>query len=146
MKLKDFASLFSSGLLEGIILSSMSNFAFEVFVTHSLNGYLTLLFIIFLLLASFWIVPSFIEGNLRTQKIRVILLGISIASFVMFAFNLIVFSRRSQFGGWVIVTYEGPPYIGIMGVPFPTIIWSLFLGSFFTALERILKVWEEHKK
>jgi len=94
----------------------------------------------------YWIASKLVEGVSGIHKARVVFVGISIASLVVFVSNLALFARRGESGSWVIVTYQGPPYIGIMGVPFTTIIWSLFLGSFFAALERILKLWEESQE
>jgi hypothetical protein len=42
MKLKHFVTLFSVGFFEGILLSALSNLAFEVFVSKSFTGYLSL--------------------------------------------------------------------------------------------------------
>ena len=76
---------------------------------------------------------------------RVILVGIGLASFATFLLTLVIYAKKGMEDSWVIVTYKGPPYIAIMGIPYTTIIWSLFLGSFFTILERILTVLEEYR-
>jgi len=56
-----------------------------------------------------------------------------------------IYAGKGMEDSWVIVVYKGLPYIAIMGIPYTTIIWSLFLGSFFTILERILTVLGEYR-
>ena len=132
-------------MIEGFILSGLSNFAFEVFVSRSFFGYLYLLFFILALIVSFVVVPKLFEGNSSILKVRVILVGIGLASFATFLLTLVMYAKKGMEDSWVIVAYKGPPYIAIMGIPYTTIIWSLFLGSFFTILERILTVLEEYR-
>lgn len=147
MKVKDFTwlFLFGVGVIEGIILSGLSNFAFEVFVSRSFFGYLYLFFFILVLIVSFIIVPDLFEKSSKILKVRVMFMGIGLASFVTFFLTLILYTTKGPENSWVIITYKGPPYIAIMGVPYTTIIWTLFLGSFFTLLERILTFLENIK-
>jgi len=145
MKLKDFVILFLFGFSEGIFLSKLSNFAFGVFVSKSFIGYLFLLFVILGLIASFWVVPKSLGGNSSILKVRVMLVGIGLASFITFLYTLTVYTEVTQEGWGLFSFHEGPPYFSIIGVPYTTILWSLFLGSFFTTLERVLKVIEDYR-
>ena len=145
MKLKDFVILISFGFIEGIILSLFSNFAFEFFATKSFIHGLTFLFVILGLIATFWGIPKFFEGNSHIFKVRIILIGIGMASFMRLLYTLIVDTMVTETGWGLFAFHEGPPYFSIIGVPYTTILWSLFLGSFFTTLERILKVIEDYK-
>ena len=63
MKVKDFVGLFLFGIIEGLSLNGLSDFAFEVFVSRSFIGYLLLLFVILALILSFVVVPKLFEGN-----------------------------------------------------------------------------------
>jgi len=52
MQKRDFALLLLVGLVDGAIASSLSNFAFEVFIDRSLSGGL------FLVISFSWALPS----------------------------------------------------------------------------------------
>lgn len=78
------------------------------------------------------------------KNVRVMLVGIGIASFVMLLYNLVVFSVKSEFDGWVLLMSDKPPYIRIMGSSLSDN--SMVFVSFFSALEQTLKVWEEYRK
>jgi hypothetical protein len=47
------------------------------------------------------------------------------------------------FGGGTIVIYDEFPFMTIMGIQFPSVIWSLFSALLFSTVERIVKVWED---
>jgi hypothetical protein len=145
MKLEHFVTLFSVGFSEGILLSALSDLAFEVFVSKSFTGYLSLFVAVVALIMSFWLIPKFLLGESSIFNIRIMLVGIGFASFVRLLFTFIICTKVTQEGWGLFIFYQGPPYFSIIGVPYTTILWSLFLGSFFTTLERVLKVIEDYR-
>jgi hypothetical protein len=72
------------------------------------------------------------------------LLGISLASLAMFICSIVTNLHEAKFGGDIIEVYGGFPFVTIMGIPFHSIICSLF-SVIFSTVERILKVWEDSR-
>jgi hypothetical protein len=73
------------------------------------------------------------------------LLGISLASLAMFIINLATNLHEANIGGGIIEIYGDFPFLTIMGIPFYSIIWSLFSASLFSTVERVLKAWEDSR-
>lgn len=140
------ASLFS-GILIGLSLNiSGGNSFFTFFIKHSLIAAIFLLLNIgFLLLAGwlFWI-ESGDKGASKAVNVRMYLLGISLASLVMLIVNIAAYLHGAPpFGGGTIVIYNEFPFVTIMGIQIPSIIWSLFSAVLFSTIERLVKVWED---
>lgn len=73
--------LISFGFIEGIILSFSLILLSNFFVSKSFfHG--SIFFVILGLIASFWGVPKLFEGNSGILKVRIMLVGIGLASFV----------------------------------------------------------------
>jgi hypothetical protein len=75
----------------------------------------------------------------RTRKVRLIFLGISLSSllFALLDFLRYIFGYKSIKISW------GPPYLWFGDIPFISLLGSIFLGSLFGVLERVLDVWEK---
>ncbi len=140
------ASLFS-GVLIGLSLNvSGGNSFFTFFVKHSLTAAIFLFLNVgFLLLAGWlsWVGNSDTDGS-KTVNVRMYLLGISLASLVMFIVNIATHLHEAPpFGGGAIAIYDEFPFVTIIGIQFPSIIWSLFSAVLFSTIERVVKVWED---
>jgi hypothetical protein len=145
MELKHFVTLFSVGFIEGFILSALSDFAFQIFVSKSFTGYLSLFLVGVVLIIIFLLIPKVFVGELSLFSLRIMLVGIGFASFIRLL-SILMFCTAVSSQGWgVFAFHQGPPYFSILGVPYTTILWSLLLGSLFTTLERVLKVVEDYR-
>ena len=134
------------GVLVGLSFNIIGGPAFfTFFVKHSLVQLLLLVVILVLLFLGGW--GSRIEsdeiGKPKSINLRMYLLGISLASLAMFIFNIAINLHEAKFGGGVIEIFWDFPFITIMGIPFYSIIWSLFSAIVFSTVERVLKIWED---
>lgn len=120
---------------------------FTSFVKHSLIDVLCLVGVFGLLLFGVWyswVESSMIEKS-KSINLRMYLLGISLASLAMFIINLATNLHEANIGGGIIEIYGDFPFLTIMGIPFYSIIWSLFSASLFSTVERVLKAWEDSR-
>lgn len=139
-------SLFS-GVLIGLSfnISGGSSF-FTFFIKHSLVAATFLLLNLGLLSLAGWFswVESSDTGGSETVKLRMYLLGISLASLATFIVNIAIHLHEAPpFGGGTVVIYDEFPFMTIMGIQFPSIIWSMFSAVLFLTIERVVKVWED---
>ena len=72
-----------------------------------------------------WYISTLFQKVKTFTNFRIILLGMSITALLTSLINLGRFAT--------------------VGVPFHSILRSLFLGSFFATIERILKLWEDFR-
>jgi len=136
------------GVLVGLLFNYIGALAFfTFFVKHSPVHLLLLVGTLISLFLGGWF--SWIESDeIRKPKsinLRMYLLGISLASLAMFIYSIATNLHEAKFGGGIIEVYGGFPFVTIMGIPFHSIIWSLFSAIFFSTVERILKVWEDSR-
>jgi hypothetical protein len=134
------------GLLIGLLLNISGGRAFFTFlVKHSLiDGlYLFAIFGLLLVTAYFSWIESNEIGKSKTANLRMYLLGISFASLVVFIVNIVPNLYQAHFVGGIMQVYGDFPFVTIMGIPFHSIIWSLFSAILFSTIERVLKVWED---
>ena len=59
--------------------------------------------------------PKSLGGNSSILKVRVMLVGIGLASFITFLYTLIVYTEVTQEGWGLFSFHEGPPYFSIIG-------------------------------
>jgi hypothetical protein len=137
-------------LILGVIIGFCFNYIgalafFTYFATHSIFYLLLLVGTLALLFLGVWFSWAETDEIWKPKSInlRMYLLGISLASLAMFIVNIATNLHEANFGGGVIEIYGGFPFVTIMGIPFHSIVWSLFSAIMFSTIERILKVWED---
>lgn len=118
-----FIPLLLLGVLDGLILSNISDWVFLSFWEHSLTHGISVLIVFLGVFLVSWSLSKLIKDTKTTTKIRIIFLGISVTALLNSVFNLARFAHE--------------------GIPFHSLLWSLFVGSLFVTIERLIKVWEE---
>jgi hypothetical protein len=77
--------------------------------------------------------------NEEEQKGKVDFLGISLSSLLYAFLDFLTYC----FGYKSIKVSWSPPYLWFGDIPFVSLLSSLFLGSLFTVLERVLDIWKK---
>jgi len=111
------------GVVGGYFLSNLADLAYESFSQHSLILGAAVVSVFVLVLGSSFIISSTIQWKTAFSNFRLILLGISVTALLNALLNLYRFAHT--------------------GIPVHSLLWSLFLGSFFVTVERLISVWKE---
>jgi hypothetical protein len=139
-KVKNFLAsdqffLMFAGILIGVSANSLISAAVIFFVNPILN----ILMLLFCIASPIFALSFYRRVRMRrSKKARFIFLGISLTSlsYALVDFLIYCFGFKGIKMSW------DPPYLWFGDIPFISLLSSLFLGSLFSVLERMLDIFE----
>jgi hypothetical protein len=129
----EYRKLIIFGLLLGFIANFFATYHYLLIIQPLLN-----IVWIFSIALIFYL-RAFEMRDIRRNplKTRVFFIGISLSSFLFTFWDFFQFYALGQH--YIAVSHD-PPYIMLGGVPLPSLLFSLALGSLFGLMERLVEI------
>jgi len=134
--------LFLSGVILGEVINLYLTNIGEILYSYGLIGNVIVLLNAVVSCVVVWFFYKTTKKRKIADKVRLILLGMSLVSLIFAVYNLFVYYSSEP--RIVFRTYgNGYTEVLIKGIPIVKVFWSLLLAGFFNIAERFIKFWEE---